>query len=84
MKEIGIIILLVQILIGLPFLMVNFKSYLSKAFEFNRVFEYKWTVNWKFISTDLFYHTWLSIGLLSAHLVSLLLFIHFKWLFCIF
>lgn len=37
----------IQILIGLPFLTTHPISYLQKAFEFDRVFFYKWTVNWK-------------------------------------
>jgi alpha-1,3-mannosyltransferase len=36
-----------QILIGLPFLCTFPISYLKKAFELDRVFFYRWTVNWK-------------------------------------
>lgn len=37
----------VQLILGLPFLLNNPISYLRKAFELDRVFQYKWTVNWK-------------------------------------
>ena len=37
----------VQVLVGAPFLLSYPESYLRKAFEFDRVFFYKWTVNWK-------------------------------------
>jgi alpha-1,3-mannosyltransferase len=36
-----------QLLLGAPFLMTYPISYLRKAFELDRVFFYKWTVNWK-------------------------------------
>ena len=36
-----------QIVLGAPFLSTYPVSYIRKAFEFDRVFFYKWTVNWK-------------------------------------
>jgi len=38
---------LIQVLLGAPFLLSYPESYIRKAFEFDRVFFYKWTVNWK-------------------------------------
>lgn len=38
---------MVQLLLGAPFLMTYPVSYIRKAFEFDRVFFFKWTVNWK-------------------------------------
>ena len=43
---------LVQVALGLPFLLTYPVSYISRAFEFSRVFTYKWTVNWKFLSVE--------------------------------
>ena len=37
----------VQIVLGAPFLLTYPESYIRKAFEFDRVFFFKWTVNWK-------------------------------------
>lgn len=37
----------IQILLGLPFLTTYPVSYIRKAFELDRVFTFKWTVNWK-------------------------------------
>lgn len=37
----------IQLLLGAPFLSTYPEAYLRKAFEFDRVFFYKWTVNWK-------------------------------------
>ena len=36
-----------QLILGAPFLLTHPVSYLRKAFELDRVFFYKWTVNWK-------------------------------------
>ena len=38
---------IVQGLLGAPFLVTYPVSYIRKAFEFDRVFFFKWTVNWK-------------------------------------
>ncbi len=37
----------VQLILGAPFLLTYPVSYIRKAFEFDRVFFFKWTVNWK-------------------------------------
>lgn len=37
----------IQLVLGAPFLLTHPVSYIRKAFEFDRVFFYKWTVNWK-------------------------------------
>ena len=37
----------IQVFLGAPFLLSHPISYIRKAFEFDRVFFYKWTVNWK-------------------------------------
>lgn len=44
-----------QLLLGAPFLLTHPVSYLRKAFELDRVFFYKWTVNWKvrFVSVSM-------------------------------
>lgn len=53
---------------------------MHKAFELSRVFTYKWTVNWKFLPEDLFVSKELALGLLSAHIFFLILFLqkHFN------
>ena len=57
-----------QLLVGLPFLATYPVSYLSKAFEFSRVFFYKWTVNLKLLPEDVFLSPKLALGLLAGHL----------------
>lgn len=45
---------LLQLLLGYPFLSTFPIEYLSRSFEINRVFTYKWTVNFKFLSEEVF------------------------------
>uniref|UniRef100_A0A7S1GPB1 dolichyl-P-Man:Man5GlcNAc2-PP-dolichol alpha-1,3-mannosyltransferase n=1 Tax=Cyclophora tenuis TaxID=216820 RepID=A0A7S1GPB1_CYCTE len=60
-----------QLILGAPFLLRYPESYLRKAFELDRVFFYKWTVNWKFLSEDVFVSKQLSLVLLACHLGAL-------------
>ncbi len=46
------LLVLGQILIGLPFLQHNANAYIGRAFEFKRVFTFKWSVNWQFLGED--------------------------------
>ena len=69
---------LVQLVIGWPFLSTYPISYIKKAFEFDRVFFYKWTVNWKLISEDLFVSKSWALLLLTFHLGTLA-FLARKW-----
>ncbi|TGZ83370.1 alpha-mannosyltransferase [Ascodesmis nigricans] len=62
---------LVQALIAAPFAIHYPKEYLSRAFELTRVFFYKWTVNWRFISEDTFLSKEFAIGLLLLHFTLL-------------
>lgn len=61
---------ILQIIIGLPFLLTYPISYILKAFELTRVFDYKWTVNYKFLTENLFYNKKLSILLLLLTVIS--------------
>ncbi len=67
---------LTQVVIGIPFLTTYPISYLRKAFELDRVFTYKWTVNLKFLPEDKFVSKKLSLLLLSLHLSFLLYMIY--------
>lgn len=60
-----------QIILGLPFLLSYPESYIRKAFELDRVFFYKWTVNWKFLPESIFLSKQVSILLLLLHIVFL-------------
>jgi len=58
---------------------VNWRSYVSRAFQFDRKFLYKWTVNWRFVPEGLFLSTPFSAGLLATHLGLLYLFVQTRW-----
>ncbi|KAF8938987.1 dolichyl-P-Man:Man(5)GlcNAc(2)-PP-dolichol alpha-1,3-mannosyltransferase [Dissophora ornata] len=66
-----IIMVLIQVLLSLPFTLHHPESYLRKAFEFSRVFQYKWTVNWKFLDEKTFLSEDVAKLLLTGHLVVL-------------
>lgn len=70
----------IQIAIGTPFLSENPRGYLSKAFEFTRVFFFKWTVNWRFVGEEIFLSKPFALGLLAMHGLVLTGFIVNKWL----
>lgn len=53
-----------QLILGYPFLIKFPLEYLSRSFDVKRVFMYKWTVNYKFLSEELFVGKSLSILLL--------------------
>lgn len=68
-----------QIAVALPFIREHPWSYLSRAFEFSRVFIYKWTVNWKFIPEQWFLSKQFAILLLLIHLRLLWAFVNHNW-----
>lgn len=65
----------VQLILGLPFLYGNFWAYIKGSFDLGRVFEHKWTVNYRFLDRDFFENKLFHITLLSVHIILLLLFI---------
>ena len=81
-KEIGIgtaAALVLQLTIGVPFLLHQPTSYITKAFEFSRKFLYQWSVNWRFVPKSIFLSNSFATALLVSHLGLLLLFSHCKW-----
>ena len=68
----GVLMAAVQVVLGVPFLLHDADAYVSKAFEFSRVFFYKWTVNLKFLPEPVFLHPLTARLLLAAHFIVLL------------
>ena len=68
----------VQVILGWPFLSTYPVSYIKKAFEFDRVFFFKWTVNWRFLEEGLFISKRWALILLSCH-VGTLVMLAKKW-----
>jgi alpha-1,3-mannosyltransferase len=58
---------------------VDWRSYASRAFQFNRQFLYQWTVNWRFVPEEIFLSSVFSRGLLAAHAGLLLIFATTRW-----
>lgn len=65
--------------LSLPFLREHPWEYLTGAFDFSRVFLYKWTVNWRFVPEDIFLSKLFAKVLLVIHLVILLVFLLNRW-----
>lgn len=64
----------VQIILAAPFLFTNPLAYIKASFDFGRVFEHKWTVNYRFLERTLFENPHFHISLLILHLSLLFLF----------
>jgi alpha-1,3-mannosyltransferase len=64
-----------QLILGAPFLLRHPVSYLRKAFELDRQFFFKWTVNFKFLPEDVFLSKPLAICLLLLHLGLLVVYV---------
>lgn len=65
-----------QVLVALPFLWHDAPAYLSRAFEFSRIFEQKWSVNWQFLSRELFTDPRFHLCLLGLHVGLLLVYLY--------
>ncbi|KAG5333473.1 NT56 protein, partial [Acromyrmex heyeri] len=63
---------LIQLILGLPFLLENPIAYIKGAFNLGRVFEFRWTVNWRFLPEEVFVHPYLHVSLLLLHVLMLL------------
>lgn len=74
------VMVLVQVLVGLPFLAHSPWGYLGRAFEFSRQFFFKWTVNWRFVGEDVFLSRGFALSLLGLHAAVLLGFVTTRWL----
>lgn len=70
---------IVQILLGLPFLISYPVEYISRAFNLGRVFIHFWSVNFKFVPEPVFVSKPFAISLLVIHLGLLAAFAHKKW-----
>nr|SVE72896.1 EOG090X04XE [Ceriodaphnia reticulata] len=63
-----------QLLLGAPFLLANPVAYIVGSFNLGRVFLFEWTVNWRFLSEEVFVHPGFHISLLLIHIGILAVF----------
>ena len=61
----------VQLMLGLPFILENPLAYIKGAFNLGRIFEFKWTVNWRFLPEHIFVHPYFHASLLALHISAL-------------
>ncbi|KAM6127516.1 LOW QUALITY PROTEIN: dol-P-Man:Man(5)GlcNAc(2)-PP-Dol alpha-1,3-mannosyltransferase [Phoenicopterus ruber ruber] len=69
---------LLQVILGLPFLLVNPVGYLTRSFDLGRQFQFR-TVNWRFLPEEVFQNRAFHTMLLLAHLAGLGLFALNRW-----
>ncbi|KAF8461370.1 glycosyltransferase [Kalaharituber pfeilii] len=70
----------IQVVLAWPFARHNFRSYVSRAFDFSREFLWTWTVNWRWLGEPAFRSRGLKYSLLAAHAGILAVFILTRWL----
>lgn len=71
---------IIQLALGAQFLLAYPLEYINGAFEFGRVFTYRWSVNWKFVPEEIFVSKTWAIGLLAGQVFFLGFFAYTKWL----
>ncbi|KAK9351169.1 ALG3 protein-domain-containing protein [Lipomyces doorenjongii] len=76
----ALFMLQVQIIVAYPFTSKFFFSYVTRAFDFNRMFLYKWTVNWRFIDEAVFLTAEFAQTLLIIQGLLLLFFVFTRWI----
>ncbi|XP_049540758.1 lethal(2)neighbour of tid protein 2 [Anopheles darlingi] len=64
----------IQLFLGAPFLLSYPWAYLKGSFDLGRVFEHKWTVNYRFLEPAVFESKAFHLALLALHLGLLALF----------
>ncbi|XP_049887414.1 lethal(2)neighbour of tid protein 2 [Pectinophora gossypiella] len=66
---------LVQLVLGLPFLLGNPVAYLKGSFDVGRVFNHTWTVNYRFLDVPTFESRCFHLTLLGIHITLLYIFL---------
>lgn len=61
----------VQLILGLPFLLTHPWEYLKGSFDLGRVFEHKWTINYRFLDREIFENRYFHLALLAVHVLLL-------------
>lgn len=64
----------IQLILGSPFLVTYPVEYIKGAFDLGRIFEHKWTVNYRFLDRSVFENRTFHLGLLLLHVILLAVF----------
>uniref|UniRef100_A0A0R3S4M9 dolichyl-P-Man:Man5GlcNAc2-PP-dolichol alpha-1,3-mannosyltransferase n=1 Tax=Elaeophora elaphi TaxID=1147741 RepID=A0A0R3S4M9_9BILA len=75
---------MIQTALAFPFLLHDPFSYLQRSFDLGRVFLFKWTVNWRFLSEEIFLDHRFHISLLAAHIALLFFAGHLWFRYCLY
>lgn len=65
---------ILQLFLGLPFLLTYPWQYIKGSFDLGRIFEHKWTVNYRFLAREYFENKYFHLALLCVHLILLVAF----------
>lgn len=65
----------IQLILGAPFLLTHPLEYIKGSFDFGRIFEHKWTVNYRFLPVEIFTQKYFHIALLLVHISLLAIFL---------
>ncbi|KAG5465504.1 hypothetical protein CUR178_00209 [Leishmania enriettii] len=68
-----------QVTAGLPFLAYHYKAYISKSFEFGRVFSHRWSVNYQFLDAEVFEQPEFGKVLLAMTVLTWVLLWRTRW-----
>ena len=68
-----------QVVLAVPFLLVNPWGYVQRSFDIGRQFMYIWSVNWQFVPEHLFLNPWWGIMLLGLTVTTIAFFYFLKW-----
>ena len=68
-----------QLVLGAPFLLTYPLQYLKGSFDLGRVFDHQWTVNYRFLSVEIFENRFFHLGLLGVHVLLLAAFTPFAY-----
>ncbi|CAG9583731.1 putative dolichyl-P-Man:GDP-Man5GlcNAc2-PP-dolichyl alpha-1,3-mannosyltransferase [Leishmania major strain Friedlin] len=68
-----------QVAAGLPFLAYDYRAYLSKSFELDRVFLQRWSVNYQFLNAEIFVKPEFGQALLAMTVATWVLLWRTRW-----
>ena len=74
-----VFLVVMQLVIGLEWILYKPESYFGRAFEFGRGFDYLASMNWQFVGEEIMISKAFGNFLLASHLGLLLTFLFGKW-----
>eukprot|EP00164_Ancoracysta_twista_P002459 GFYU01003258.1.p1 GENE.GFYU01003258.1~~GFYU01003258.1.p1 ORF type:complete len:445 (+),score=81.11 GFYU01003258.1:126-1460(+) len=69
----------VQIVLGAPYLIANPKAYIAGAFNLGRQFNHEWSINFKWLPTEIFSSKLFALALLLSQVTVIAVFVFKRW-----